>query len=432
MEERKDTDEESGEIKGKIEIPEIINKNRMILVIGIVTFILLSIVAYNVVKKPKSDKETITLGDKDKIKVGTGEEEIKEENELTEEEKAEIERIKKEQEEAEKIKAGQENVYVNPGYENNVGSNFNYSDDSMFKNSGGFTNVNVGSTEEENVNTVSNSNNVKENKKRTLSALGENNNNSNAQEIVNSLESLPQQNKGQMTAAPSETDQNRQESKRNFISTQRTESFYSSNVKIPALGRYEIKTGELISAVLITGITSDLPGDVVAQITRDVKDYRTMKHILIPMGTRVIGKYDSSITYGQDRVLVVWQRLVFPDGSTLALDNMQGVDLVGNAGLKGKVNNHFWKLLRSVVLSAGINMAAGALESVNVNVNSSSKSRVTVGTGASDAANNVKTIGERLVEKDLNRQPTIIIKQGSRFNIFVNKDIVLSPYKRGR
>ena len=133
MEERKDTDEESGEIKGKIEIPEIINKNRMILVIGIVTFILLSIVAYNVVKKPKSDKETITLGDKDKIKVGTGEEEIKEENELTEEEKAEIERIKKEQEEAEKIKAGQENVYVNPGYENNAGSNFNYSDDSMFK-----------------------------------------------------------------------------------------------------------------------------------------------------------------------------------------------------------------------------------------------------------------------------------------------------------
>ena len=77
-------------------------------------------------------------------------------------------------------------------------------------------------------------------------------------------------------------------------------------------------------------------------------------------------------------------------------------------------------------------MAAGALESVNVNVNSSSKSRVTVGTGASDAANNVKTIGERLVEKDLNRQPTIIIKQGSRFNIFVNKDIVLTPYKRGR
>ena len=226
-----------------------------------------------------------------------------------------------------------------------------------------------------------------------------------------------------------DNDQNRQEAKRNFVSNLRNEPYYSSNTRIPALGKYELKTGDLIPSALITAINSDLPGDIVAQVTRDVKDYRTMKHTLIPMGSRIIGKYDSSVTYGQNRVLVVWQRIVFPDGSHLVLDNFQGVDLLGNTGLKGKTNNHFWKILRSVILSAGINMATGTLESVNVNIDGSSRSRVNVEAGANDAANNIKSIGERLVEKDLNRQPTIMIKQGHRFNIFVNKDIILSPYR---
>ena len=150
-------------------------------------------------------------------------------------------------------------------------------------------------------------------------------------------------------------------------------------------------------------------------MTNDVHDFRTLKHTLIPKGSRIIGRYDSNVTYGQNRLLVVWDRIIFPNGNTLALDNYQGVDLLGNSGMKGKVNNHFWKLLRSVILSAGINVAAGRLEDINVNVGSSSKARVSIGRGASDASGNVETIGSRMVEKDLNQQPTIKIKRGSRF-----------------
>lgn len=225
-----------------------------------------------------------------------------------------------------------------------------------------------------------------------------------------------------------DTTQNRQESKRKFIETQRNKSYYSTNTVMPPMSRYELKTGTMIPAVLLTAINSDLPGEIIAQVTSDVHDFKTLKHTLIPMGSRIIGRYDSNVTYGQNRLLVVWDRIIFPNGNTMALDNYQGVDLLGNSGMKGKVNNHFWKLLRSVILSAGINVAAGRLEDINVNVGSSSKARVSIGRGASDASGNIETIGSRMVEKDLNQQPTIKIKRGSRFNIFVNSDMVLPVY----
>jgi len=209
-----------------------------------------------------------------------------------------------------------------------------------------------------------------------------------------------------------DTDQNKQKSKSLFLK-QKQDSFYSTNLKNPAIGKYELKTGSFIPAV-----------------RENVYDYRTGKNILIPMGTKIIGKYDSSITYGQNRVLLIWQRLVFPNGSTLVLDNMQGVDLLGNAGLKGKTNNHFWKLMRSVLLSSAINIASGSLEGLNVNIETGSRSRVNIGTGVSDAAQNIRSIGERIIEKDLNRQPTIEIRRGKKFNIFVSKDIILSPYRK--
>ena len=240
---------------------------------------------------------------------------------------------------------------------------------------------------------------------------------------------LVQQNQQQTHAELPDTDQNKQESKSLFLK-QKQDSFYSINTKNSAIGRYELKTGSLIPAVLITAINSDLPGDVIAQVRENVFDYRTGKYILIPMGTKIVGKYDSNITYGQNRVLLIWQRLVFPNGSTLVLDNFQGVDLLGNVGLKGKTNNHFWKLMRSVLLSSAINIASGSLENLDVNIEAGSRSRVNIGTGTSDMAQNIQSIGERLVEKDLNRQPTIQIKRGQKFNIFVSKDIVLSPYRK--
>ena len=196
--------------------------------------------------------------------------------------------------------------------------------------------------------------------------------------------------------------------------------------------KFELKTGHIIHGIMVTGVNSDLPGQVLGQISRNVYDTVTGKHLLIPMGTKIYGIYDSNVTYGQNRLLLVWQRLVFPNGYTLELENIQGADLMGQAGFKGKVNNHFLKLLRSVLLSSAITAATSRLDNVNVNVDTGSKSRVSIGTGASAASEKIQSIGEKLVEKDLNRQPTIYVKKGYKFNIIVNKDIVLVPYSQLR
>ena len=124
---------------------------------------------------------------------------------------------------------------------------------------------------------------------------------------------------------------------------------------------FELKAGDFIPATLQTGINSDLPSKViVAVVSENVRDTISGKHILIPQGTRVIGTYDSSVTFGQERLLVVWQRLIFPDGKSIGLDNMQGVDLSGKAGITGEIDNHFGTLLKGVVLSS-IMGSAGAI-----------------------------------------------------------------------
>lgn len=278
--------------------------------------------------------------------------------------------------------------------------------------------------DEENKSTFSEEEKLKY-KKSKISFKGiENNENSNIQN-----EKMENANIIQEKAQVIDTTQNRQKSKQNFISSKRNKNFYSTEIVTRPISKYEIKAGTMISAILLTSINSDLPGEMLAQVTNDVYDYRTMSKVLIPKGSKVIGRYDSNITYGQNRVLVVWDRIIFPNGNSLGLDNYQGVDLLGNSGLSGKVNNHFWKLLRSVILSAGINIASGTLEDINVNIDATSKSRINIDSGSKDLAKNVETIGSRMIEKDLNQQPTIKIKRGSRFNIFVNSDMILPRYK---
>lgn len=239
---------------------------------------------------------------------------------------------------------------------------------------------------------------------------------------------LPQQPSVQLQ----DYDQNRQNSKQNFLNSNTNNDFISKKFLNRNYSKFELKTGHIIHGIMVTGVNSDLPGQVLGQISRNVYDTVTGKHLLIPMGTKIYGIYDSNVTYGQNRLLLVWQRLVFPNGYTLELENIQGADLMGQAGFKGKVNNHFLKLLRSVLLSSAITAATSRLDNVNVNVDTGSKSRVSIGTGASAASEKIQSIGEKLVEKDLNRQPTIYVKKGYKFNIIVNKDIVLVPYNQLR
>lgn len=239
---------------------------------------------------------------------------------------------------------------------------------------------------------------------------------------------LPQQPSVQLQ----DYDQNRQASKQNFLNSNTNNDFVSKKFLNRSYSKFELKTGHIIHGIMVTGVNSDLPGQVLGQISRNVYDTVTGKHLLIPMGTKIYGIYDSNVTYGQNRLLLVWQRLVFPNGYTLELENIQGADLMGQAGFKGKVNNHFLKLLRSVLLSSAITAATSRLDNVNVNVDTGSRSRVSIGTGASTASEKIQSIGEKLVEKDLNRQPTIYVKKGYKFNIIVNKDIVLVPYNQLR
>jgi type IV secretory pathway VirB10-like protein len=223
-------------------------------------------------------------------------------------------------------------------------------------------------------------------------------------------------------------DQNMQQEKRDFTKEEKTQGSakeaYLKNPLIPALSRYEVKAGSIIPGVMITGINSDLPGKLVGQVRENVFDTVTGHHLLIPQGTRVIGAYDSKVAYAQERVLIVWTRLIFPNGDSIDLEGMDGVDLSGYAGLTDKVNNHWTKLITGVVLSsilsAGSKVAAG-----NNQVGTASFGQQAT-SGASEAIN---TVGAKFVEKNLNIQPTLEIRPGYKFNVFVNKDMILKRYK---
>jgi type IV secretory pathway VirB10-like protein len=215
--------------------------------------------------------------------------------------------------------------------------------------------------------------------------------------------------------------QNMQQEKNDFLQNARQSKFYNSYQEEQPISKFEIMAGTFIPATLITGINSDLPSNSVAVVRENVYDTVTGNHLLIPKGTKIIGTYDSGVSFGQDRLLIVWQRLIFPNGKYIGLDNMGGIDLSGYAGFKGKVNNHFLKLLQAVVLSSA--MGAG---SAIVTDNDKDDWRSEAGKGAGQV---ILDFGNKMGEKILNRQPTIEIKQGYRFNIMVQSDLILTPYE---
>lgn len=214
-------------------------------------------------------------------------------------------------------------------------------------------------------------------------------------------------------------DGNRQESKKNFLMNEPSQRFYQQNFLLEQLSEYELKAGDFIPATMLIGINSDLPSkSVVAQVSENVFDSISGRNLLIPQGTKIIGTYDSSVTFGQERLIVIWQRLIFPNGKTISLDNMQGVDLSGQAGIDGIVDNHFSTLLKGVLLSSLL----GSAGSITVD------SRDWRGAAVDGAGQQIVAIGENFAEKALSRQPTIIIEKGTRFNIIVHSDLILEPY----
>lgn len=224
-----------------------------------------------------------------------------------------------------------------------------------------------------------------------------------------------------------EDDQNMQEEKRDFAGEKREHNPYLLAALQHPLSRYEIKAGTIIPSLLLTGVNSDLPGQITAQVRENVYDTVTGRFLLIPQGTRLVGDYDSKVAYGQERALIVWSRLVLPNGHSISLEGMPGVDLSGYAGLKDKVNNHYAKLLTGVVLGsvigAGAQVATGGQGTA---FNAPSFGQLAV----SGAAQHINQVGQQITQKNLNLQPTIEIRPGMKLNVFVTKDMILKPYSR--
>ncbi|KJC56339.1 conjugal transfer protein TraI [Bradyrhizobium sp. LTSPM299] len=188
---------------------------------------------------------------------------------------------------------------------------------------------------------------------------------------------------------------------------------------------YVVQAGTVIPAALITGIRSDLPGQITAQVTENVHDTPTGGLLLVPQGARLIGVYDSQIAFGQSRVLLVWTRLLLPNGRSIVLERQPGSDSAGYAGLNDDVDNHWGDVFKaaalSTLLSVGTELGSGSDSS-----NSSGSIIQALRRGASDSLNQV---GQQVVRRSLNIQPTLTIRPGFPVRVIVNRDLVLERYR---
>ncbi|VEB33703.1 TrbI/VirB10 family protein [Legionella cherrii] len=197
--------------------------------------------------------------------------------------------------------------------------------------------------------------------------------------------------------------------------------------------RYELRTGSVIPGVMISGISSELPGQIIGQVSQNVYDTATGQHLLIPQGTKIFGLYSSEVSFGQNSVLVAWQRLIFPDGKALDIGSMPGADSAGFAGFRDKANNHYLRIYGSALLMSGI--VGGISYSQNSNQsNQYGFSPPTAGSVLSQAlGQQLGEVTSQLVAKNLNVAPTLNIRPGYRFNIIVVKDLTFrKPYRQFR
>ncbi|MGV3730557.1 MAG: TrbI/VirB10 family protein [Sphingopyxis sp.] len=228
---------------------------------------------------------------------------------------------------------------------------------------------------------------------------------------------------GAMSAAPDPTGApdkapSRSDARRQFLARDDRSSFESDERIVAASSPFILQAGAVIPAALITGIRSDLPGQISAQVTQNIYDSPTGRILLIPQGARLIGEYDSEIVAGQTRILLAWDRLILPGGRSVRLDRQPGADAAGMAGLEDRVNNHWGRMVRAALVSsllgAGSELAAGG-ESELVRA-----LRAGVQEGTNEA-------GRRVVERELSVPPTLTVRPGFAFRIIVTRDLRLEP-----
>jgi type IV secretion system protein VirB10 len=175
----------------------------------------------------------------------------------------------------------------------------------------------------------------------------------------------------------------------------------------------------------MTGIQSDLPGTIIAKVRQNVYDTVSGNFLLIPQGTTLIGTYDSQVAFGQSRVLIAWSRLIFPNGTSFDLLGMPGADLLGRSGLHDQVDNHYMRIFGSSLMLS-IFGAAGQLSQPQTNNGQMTTQQILYGA----VGEQMSQTAAQMMEKNLNIQPTLNIRQGARFNVLLTRDLVLpSPYR---
>ena len=217
--------------------------------------------------------------------------------------------------------------------------------------------------------------------------------------------------------------QNRQEQKEAFLKGGSTETRNSGNLHMPA-SPYQVMAGTVIAAALVTGIKADLPGDVIATVTEPVYDTATGKFLLIPQGSRILGRYNSQVSYGQSRVQMVWNRIILPDTSSLTLDNLVGTDPAGYAGVEDEVDRHWGRILAGAALTTllGVGAELAAPE------NRQDGNRIIIA-GRDGLQDSVNQVGQEITRRNMNIQPTLTSRPGLPVRIIVNRDLVLRPYQ---
>ena len=201
---------------------------------------------------------------------------------------------------------------------------------------------------------------------------------------------------------------------------------YLKSTRTPPISQYEIKAGWEIPAVMEQGLNSDLPGEVKALVTSNVYDTATGRYVLIPQGARLVGGYNSQLGYGQDGVQVIWNRVIYPDGSSLDLSGMLGQDERGFSGFRDKVDHHYKRLVGFAVLTSLFAAASNIAQNQNRSVLTYPSPGEIAG---SAVGQQVSDLGAQVTRKNLNVQPTIKIPVGYRFNVRVNRDVLFeAPY----
>lgn len=188
----------------------------------------------------------------------------------------------------------------------------------------------------------------------------------------------------------------------------------------PPASPFVLQAGAVISAALFTGIRSDLPGQITAQVTKRIYDSPTGSILLVPQGKRLIGQYDNAVQFGQRRVLLVWNRLIMPNGRSIVLERQPGADTRGYAGLEDGVNYHWWDLAKAAALSTLLGVGAELATDDNDRLIRAIRD------GAQDTVNQA---GQQMVQRQLQVAPTLTIRLGFPVRVIVIKDLVLEPYR---